>query len=46
LQAHIRAEEAISEMEGQDVEVVQKMTAGELKTRLLKMAQAYKGKKA
>jgi regulator of replication initiation timing len=46
MQAHIRAEEAISQMEGQEVEVVQKMQVGEVKTKLLKMAQAYKGRKA
>ena len=46
MQAHIRAEEAISQMDGQEVEVVQKMQVGEVKTKLLKMAQAYKGRKA
>ncbi len=46
LQAHIRAEESIGKLEGAEVEMLQKMQVGEVKTKLLKVAQAYKGRKA
>jgi hypothetical protein len=42
----IRDEEAIQSIQGENIDLVQRMSAAELKTRLLKMAQAYKGKAA